>query len=230
MSPSNNSNADKASDDKSSNLVIPFPSLPVESPQKHSHRKRHLSKSNDRIPTASAPISFPKNHIHRTPSELQFENSLIQAEQSDIIMYSRLVRGMAERGASLQSSDQHQQGHLLSRKSLMGVLESRQKPVLEDDQEEEGHDVSPTGDAEGKTVDHASQPNSAANVNADTDCDFGYYYEETRAPDGAMHDDYSMHSRRKSDHQDAGHVREVSTASSNRATDDEEECVFPLEM
>eukprot|EP00956_Cyclotella_meneghiniana_P001300 scaffold1404_cov37-Cyclotella_meneghiniana.AAC.4 len=78
-------------------------------------------------------------------------------------MYSRLVRGMAERGASLQSSDQHQQGHLLSRKSLLGVLESRQKPALEDDQEEEGHNVSPTGDAEGKTVDHASQPNSAAN-------------------------------------------------------------------
>ena len=231
MSPSNNSNTDKVSDDKSSNFVIPFPPLRAESSQQHPHRKRqHLTQANDRMPTASAPISFPKNHIHRTPSELQFENSLIQAEQSDIIMYSRLVRGMAERGASLQSSDRRQQGHVLSRKSLMGVVESRQKPVLEDDHEEEGYDVSSASDAEGRAVGNIGQHNSAY-ATADTDWDFGYCYDETNgAPDGARHCDYSIHSKRKSDNQDPGHVREVSTATSNQATDEEEECVFPLEM
>ncbi|KAL3785314.1 hypothetical protein HJC23_008878 [Cyclotella cryptica] len=158
-------------------LFVPFPELLSHSqstapPPPHRRSKQHHARTTSRqtphhghaapppFPTttaaASAPISLPKSHIHRTPSELQLEQSLLQAEYSDVRMYARLVRGMTERGAALhrpRGEDEDEcvnsttttttegRHYWLSRKSLLGVVECRQRAILEGgegEEEEEG--------------------------------------------------------------------------------------------
>ena len=90
------------------------------------------------LPTSSI-IPLPKTHIHRTPSELQLADEVRRAEYDDVRMYARLVVGMQ---SQIQREYQVNGGviHPLSKKSLAGVVKTKQKKEeeLEDMNEEEG--------------------------------------------------------------------------------------------
>lgn len=227
--------------------IVPFPNLTPDSNPNSDRRDKvahhqlanHMNGSTSGSTRApSAPISFPKSHIHRTPSELQIEQSLIQAEQSDHIMYARLVRGMTERGAALHNAqaDASNRGYELSRKSLMGVVECRQKPIVEEghwnhDDDEECH-VMPSG----------ARARELANGNVDPTADsgwsIGYSYKDNRGSEkhgGLSGTDLQVQllthpNANKSVPQEHEHCREVSASSHSRADDEEDDCVFSLEM
>jgi hypothetical protein len=247
MSPSNNLFRPFNESNKNTTAVpiVPFPNLTPSDAKPRSarhHGKLHHQPTNgpafgSRAPP-SAPISFPKSHIRRTPSELQMEQSLIQAEQSDHIMYARLVRGMTERGAALHHGAQADVSgaHELSRKSLMGVLECRQRPILEEgghhqeDDEYHGMPSSAAGAANNGDIDPS----------ADSGWSIGYSYEDNHrgsVKQGGLsgidsQEQVTMHHGAKSFPQEHHeHCRELSADSSQcEAGDEEDDCVFSLEM
>jgi hypothetical protein len=229
MSPSNNARVSCDENTKSSNgLIVPFPEL--------HDKSRHLRTTNhgnsghtNNAPTPSAPISFPKSHIHRTPSELQLEQSLLQAEYSDVMMYARLVRGMTERGAGLQAGTEPQQGHVLSRKSLMGVVESRQRTILEgrenDDEEDPLHSTLPSGGALNANVDQGGDGWSV-----------GYSFEDvptsnTQGASSGLASQRRLQVHSNPPSQDHRHHRELAASQPPaEEEEDDDECVFSLEM
>ena len=213
---------------RTAGLIVPFPDLDTQSRPSRRHTKRHHHANAATAP--SAPISLPKSHIHRTPSELQLEQSLIQAEYSDHMMYARLVRGMTERGAALQQHPNQERGHELSRKSLMGVVECRQRPILEEGQHQDDDD-----EISGNVTSMAGELGKGQSA-VDSGWSIGYSYEETSHQGAANSQErhLPMHSgsQTKSMTQEHGHCREVSSASSRcqEPEDEEDECVFSLEM
>ncbi|KAL3823675.1 hypothetical protein ACHAXA_009780 [Cyclostephanos tholiformis] len=80
-------------------------------------------------------IPIPKTHIHRTHSELQLADEIRRAEYDDVRMYARLVVGMQRQ---IQRDYITNGGivHPLSRKSLQGVV--RTKQVKYDELDEHG--------------------------------------------------------------------------------------------
>lgn len=153
----------------------------------------------------------------------------MQAEYSDVMMYARLVRGMTEHGAVLhadQSGNQH--GHALSRKSLMGVVKCRQRPIPEEGHEDEAFS--------------SNHPTQAANANAhmpaaaDSGWSIGYSYEESQGFTVHPHSQRGINAPDRQHSNATGpqehkHCREVSGDSSNQADEDEDDdCVFSLEM
>jgi len=97
--------------------------------------------------SSSISIPLPTTHIHRTPSELQFADEVRRAEYDDVRMYARLVVGMQNQ----ISRDFRANGgvvHPLSRKSLQGVVRTKQARYDEldgegeyDDYRDYDHDV-----------------------------------------------------------------------------------------
>ena len=87
--------------------------------------------------SSSSVIPLPKTHIRRTPSELQLADEVQRAEYDDVRMYTRLVVGMQ----SQIQRDYHSNGgvvHPLSKKSLQGVVRTKQAKYDELDGGEAG--------------------------------------------------------------------------------------------
>jgi hypothetical protein len=248
MSPSNNLFRPFNESDRNATAVpiVPFPNLTPSDAKPRSarhHGKLHHHQASKNGPAfksprapPSAPISFPKSHIRRTPSELQMEQSLIQAEQSDHIMYARLVRGMTERGAALHhgARDDASGAHELSRKSLMGVLECRQRPILE----EGGHHQEDDAEYNGMSSVAGAANNGNIDPSADSGWSIGYSYEDNHRGSvkqgglsGVDSQEQTMHHGAKSFPQEHERCRELSADSSQcGAGDEEDDCVFSLEM
>ena len=145
------------------------------------------------------------------------------------MMYTRLVRGMAEHGAVLHADHRgNQQGHVLSRKSLMGVVECRQRPIPEEGYED---------DEAFHSNNHSAQ---AANPNAqmpDTDSGWsiGYSYEESQGSYAHPRAQSNINTQElqysnATAPQEQKHCREVSGDSSHQAEEEDDDCVFSLEM
>ena len=89
--------------------------------------------------SSSISIPLPKTHIHRTPSELQLADEVQRAEYDDFRMYARLVIGMQNQILR----DYCANGgvvHPLSKKSLQGVVRTKQAMYDELDGEREDYD------------------------------------------------------------------------------------------
>lgn len=69
---------------------------------------------------AAIPIPLPPTHIPRTKSELQLAEDMHAAEWRDRCMFQRLVTGIRERQAALES---------LERKQMMAQLHHKQAPM-----------------------------------------------------------------------------------------------------
>jgi len=254
MSPSNNirgSSNDETSPERPG-LIVPFPKLHLtDTLRGQRHRSRHNKRHDGQAVHSNgetsvmrvgptSPISFPKSHIHRTPSELQLEQSQIQAEYSDVMMYTRLVKGMTEHGAALHTTDSsidQNQGHVLSRKSLMGVVECRQRPILEEGHEEEEDCHRVPSNVTGAVEENIQE---ARFVNSDCGWSVGYSFEDAlESARGARNSINSTQERNLSStalpqgKRHEKHYHEVSATSSQCQADEneeEEDCVFALEM
>jgi hypothetical protein len=217
-----------ASDDNNDGMHVPFPELADRSnelkllakmPKKidplrsqgrsRSHGSRSpVHKAQPQAAAPSAPLPLPKSHIHRTPSELQFEASLLHYEHSDVCMYARLVRGMTERGAGYCPGADHlgSESAQLSRKSLMGVVESRRR-VLEDE----------------------GLRNSKSSVQ--DDWEYAYDFDENRAPSQGRHPYSNFHDGASTGFpsQPLGRTRR-DVSMSLKKEEEEDDCLFSLEL
>ena len=99
--------------------------------------------------SSSISIPLPKTHIHRTPSELQLADEVRRAECDDVRMYARLVVGMQNQ---IQRDYCANGGvvHPLSKKSLMGVVRTKQARYDELDGEREDDDRDYYHDVDGR--------------------------------------------------------------------------------
>lgn len=245
-------------------VLVPFPDLishsqPKAPAQTHRHSRQlgHSSRSDRQIPRrgdaaplfpaeASAPISLPKSHIHRTPSELQLEQSLLQAEYSDVRMYARLVRGMTERGAALHipqgecSNSAANEHALLSRQSLLRVVECRQRSILEGGDEEDEEEFDAT------TVGFMAEGYCRGNLDSEWNVGYSFGEDSHLVSDSLTQVVTSQEERHVPlcshnnahvtlPHSPRGytHHREVSATSSRQQQnggEDDDDCVFSLEM
>ena len=89
--------------------------------------------------SSSISIPLPTTHIQRTPSELQFADEVRRAEYDDVRMYARLVVGMQNQ-ISRDFRDNGGVVHPLSRKSLQGVVRTKQARYDELDAENQDYD------------------------------------------------------------------------------------------
>ena len=80
-------------------------------------------------PPLSSSIPLPKSHIHRTPSELQLVDDTRRADYEDARLYARLVAGMRSRCLATGYV------HPLTRKSLLGIYQTKQATDDEDTEE-----------------------------------------------------------------------------------------------
>ena len=100
------------------------------------------SGSSSSISSSSISIPLPATHIHRTRSELQLADEVLRAEYDDVRMYARLVVGMQNQIAR-DFRDNGGVVHPLFKKSLQGVVRTKQARYDELDAENQDFDYYP---------------------------------------------------------------------------------------
>ena len=123
--------------------VLPAPPPPPPPPPPHS-RSPASPQSSARIAppgrgSSSISIPLPATHIRRTPSELQLADEVRRAECDDVRMYARLVVGMQNQIAR-DFRDNGGVVHPLFKKSLQGVVRTKQARYDELDAEDRDYD------------------------------------------------------------------------------------------
>mmetsp|Transcript_24235 Transcript_24235/g.50106 ORF Transcript_24235/g.50106 Transcript_24235/m.50106 type:complete len:240 (+) Transcript_24235:233-952(+) len=179
---------------------------------------------------ASSSIPLPKSHIHRTPSELQLADDMRTAEYQDVRMYARLVVGMQSQ--CLASGYVHP----LSRKSLQGVIQTKQANI--DEGAMNNHEGTRYSDYDhGWDVSYIDEENSMGGGSPAQqqlkNCEVGVAQGGTfSAQGGGFLQGHSNESSSLARHSSDGSVSTLSHQGHefNHDNEDEDDCVFCLEL